>query len=233
MIGFYRWVGEASIWGPIFLARTANPVLAERRRSQILEAALTCFRKRGFHQTSMQEICAAADLSPGALYRYFPSKTDIITAISSADAQARCQTIAQISSDELIDRLVDYAERFVAKGRKYAPLIADIMAETIRDSDLAVRMRAGYAPMHALLAKLIAEGQVRGTFDASLEPQRAARWVFGAVDGITMRCVMHPTAQARVMGEELRALLLRLLAPQGVPAVKAKPSRVARKEAVG
>lgn len=217
------------------MARTADPILAEQRRSQILQAALTCFQKRGFHQSSMQEICAQAGMSPGALYRYFPSKTDIITAISSADAQARCQTIAQISSDELIDRLVDYAEHFVAQGKKFAPLIADITAETIRDPDLAVRMRAGYAPMHALLVKLIAEGQKRGTFDASLEPERAARWVFGAVDGITMRCVMHPSAKTRAMGEELRALLLRLLAPQSASvgaAVKAKPSRVSRKETV-
>jgi AcrR family transcriptional regulator len=218
------------------VARTANPLLAEQRRSQILEAALTCFQKRGFHQTSMQEICAAAGMSPGALYRYFPSKTDIITAISAADAQARCQTIAKISSEELIDRLVDYAERFVAKGKKFAPMIADIMAETIRDPELAIRMRAGYAPMHTLLVKLITQGQARGTFDASLEPERAARWVFGTVDGVTMRCVMLPSAYTRVMGEELRALLLRLLAPRGVavaaPIAKPKPSRVPRKETV-
>jgi AcrR family transcriptional regulator len=212
------------------MARTADPDLAERRRRQIMEAALACFRRRGFHQTSMQEICAEAGLSPGALYRYFPSKTDIITAISAADAQARCQGIAQISSDELIDRLVDYAERFVAKGRKYAPMIADIMAETLRDPELATRMRAGYAPMHALLVELIIDGQARGSFDTSLDPQRAARWVIGAVDGITMRCVMQPQAQARAMSEELRALLLRLLAPPGGAA--GKPTRALRKETV-
>jgi TetR/AcrR family transcriptional regulator, repressor for uid operon len=213
------------------MARTADPDLAERRRGQIMDAALACFRRRGFHQTSMQEICAEANLSPGALYRYFPSKTDIITAISAADAHTRCQVIAQISSDELIDRLVDHAERFVAKGKKYAPLIADIMAETLRDPDLATRMRAGYAPMHALLIELIADGQARGTFDTSLDPQRAARWVIGAFDGVTMRFLMQPHVQARAMRDELHALLMRLLAPQGA-AAPTKTSRAMRKETV-
>ena len=64
------------------MSRLARPELAERRRRQILDAALDCFRRRGFHQTSMQEICAAAGISAGALYRYFGSKAEIITAIT-------------------------------------------------------------------------------------------------------------------------------------------------------
>ena len=48
------------------MSRLANPELAERRRRQILDAALACFRRRGFHQTSMSEICTEADISAGA-----------------------------------------------------------------------------------------------------------------------------------------------------------------------
>ena len=33
----------------------------------------------------MQEICAEAGMSPGALYRYFPSKVAIIAAIAEAE----------------------------------------------------------------------------------------------------------------------------------------------------
>src|SRR3954464_11109027 len=54
--------------------RRANVQLAADRRSEILSAAQTCFARPGFHQTSMQEICAEAGMSPGNLYRYFRSK---------------------------------------------------------------------------------------------------------------------------------------------------------------
>src|ERR1700704_4475925 len=55
------------------------------RRDEILEAAGRCFVRSGFHQTSMQEICAEAGMSAGNLYRYFPSKEAIIAGIAERD----------------------------------------------------------------------------------------------------------------------------------------------------
>ena len=56
----------------------------EARHQQILNTAGACFSRQGFHQTSMQDICRAAELSPGAVYRYFSSKEDIIAASCQA-----------------------------------------------------------------------------------------------------------------------------------------------------
>ena len=47
-------------------------------RGAILRAAASVFRSRGFFETGMREIAEAADLSPGNLYYYFASKTDIL-----------------------------------------------------------------------------------------------------------------------------------------------------------
>ena len=47
-------------------------------REAILRAAAAVFRLRGFTETGMREIAAAADLSPGNLYYYFKSKADIL-----------------------------------------------------------------------------------------------------------------------------------------------------------
>jgi TetR/AcrR family transcriptional regulator, transcriptional repressor of aconitase len=54
----------------------------ERRRQQILDAARECFTKQGFHNTSMQDIFKASGLSAGAVYRYFPSKHQLVRAIA-------------------------------------------------------------------------------------------------------------------------------------------------------
>ena len=59
----------------------------EARRQQILEAANACFSRQGFHQSSVQDICREAGLSPGAVYRYFPSKEHIIAATCSGCQQ--------------------------------------------------------------------------------------------------------------------------------------------------
>src|SRR4051812_23729555 len=52
------------------------------RRLQILDAARACFRRNGFHMTSMQDVIAEAGLSVGAVYRYFRSKNELIAAIA-------------------------------------------------------------------------------------------------------------------------------------------------------
>ena len=52
------------------------------RRTQILEAALVCFAKRGFHQTSMHDISGEAGISVGLIYRYFENKEAVISAMA-------------------------------------------------------------------------------------------------------------------------------------------------------
>ena len=50
------------------------------RRQQIIDAAYRCFARKGFHQATMRDIYAEANLSAGAVYHYFDSKAAIIQA---------------------------------------------------------------------------------------------------------------------------------------------------------
>src|SRR3954447_17841383 len=58
----------------------ADPVLD--RKSQILEAAILCFARRGFDLTSMHDISAEAGISVGLIYRYFENKEAVISALA-------------------------------------------------------------------------------------------------------------------------------------------------------
>src|SRR5919198_624335 len=60
----------------------SQPDSVPDRRSQILDAALVCFAKRGFHQTSMHDISAEAGISVGLIYRYFENKEAVISAMA-------------------------------------------------------------------------------------------------------------------------------------------------------
>jgi len=56
--------------------------LRERKKArtynEIQRVALNLFTTRGYASTTMEEIAAAADVSPSTVFRYFPSKTDLI-----------------------------------------------------------------------------------------------------------------------------------------------------------
>src|SRR3979411_177608 len=58
-----------------------EPSLVDRR-AQILEAAMVCFAKRGFHQASMHDISAEAGISVGLIYRYFANKEAVISSMA-------------------------------------------------------------------------------------------------------------------------------------------------------
>jgi AcrR family transcriptional regulator len=46
----------------------------DRRRQEILDAARAIFFRNGFAATTMPEVARCAELAPGTLYLYFPSK---------------------------------------------------------------------------------------------------------------------------------------------------------------
>lgn len=54
----------------------------EGRRQQILAASKQLFAERGFHQTTMEDIANAAELSPGTIYLYFKSKDELFAELS-------------------------------------------------------------------------------------------------------------------------------------------------------
>jgi AcrR family transcriptional regulator len=51
-----------------------SKIKSQSRREEILNAALKCFNKKGYHKTSLDDIAAKVGVTKAALYYYFKSK---------------------------------------------------------------------------------------------------------------------------------------------------------------
>jgi len=198
------------------LARLADPVLADRRRRQILDAALACFRKRGFHQATMQEICAEAGISAGALYRYFASKAEIIGAIAEdKHADSDEAFLAATRSGSVVDALTliarDFFEKF-AEGD--GALIADIFAECIRDEAVAKPLLKINENSLLYCTDAIKLGQARGDIDPALNALEAANTLFATIEGIALRRAFLRDNNPDAAVAQFRALAERYLSPR-------------------
>jgi len=75
------------------------PRVSATHRQQILDAAQACFRRNGFHMTSMQDVIAEAGLSVGAVYRDFKGKNEIVEAIALGYADQVGGLVSALAAD--------------------------------------------------------------------------------------------------------------------------------------
>jgi len=81
----------------------------EETRRRVHEAAMALFREKGFDATTMRDVAAAAGMSLGAAYHYFPSKEAIVMAYYAEvqDEHARRVDEAVRAHPATRDRLSD------------------------------------------------------------------------------------------------------------------------------
>ena len=75
-------------------------ICKDTMRGRILEAAKKRFTHYGYSKTSMAEIAADLQMSPGNLYRYFPGKIDIALAIADEAYDEQHVLLQAIASDK-------------------------------------------------------------------------------------------------------------------------------------
>lgn len=174
--------------------------LPSARRHLILDAAERCFVRAGFHRTTMQDVAAEAGMSPGNLYRYFPSKDAIIAGIVERDR-------AQIGRDfAKLPAAGDFLASFTQFGRRHfedretrekATLCLEIWAEATRNPAVAALNADFKHDVRGRLVGLFAAAKDRGALPAKVDVEAAAGMVVTLVNGLFVRRALGADAEYR------------------------------------
>lgn len=180
--------------------RTPDIKLAEKRKKQILDAASRGFIKSGFHNTGMQEICKLAGLSPGAVYRYFAGKEDIIEAIVAQEQQEIITEIDKISKSKNPKKsLLDFVESlsYELSQPEYNALTAEIIAEAGRNKKVAEIIAATETQSIQLLTSLLRVEAKNGRLQLIFTPTETAQIILALAYGFSTQALLMPKASAK------------------------------------
>jgi TetR/AcrR family transcriptional regulator, repressor for uid operon len=169
--------------------RRSNSQLKSDRRAEILAAAQRCFVRSGFHGASMQDICAEAGMSPGNLYRYFPSKEALIAGIAERD---RAEVAQQFASADLSRGLFAVLEglahhHFAVRPDEQVALCTEIMAESRRHPEIARISAAFDADVKKWLIDLFRAGAERGDIPPDIDLDGVVTMLMIIADGVWWR----------------------------------------------
>lgn len=163
------------------------------RRQQILEAALAVFADEGFDGATNKAIAALADVTPGLIYFYFPSKEDLFRAVYEHHAatmlrQLQLETIRASDAPpaEVVPGIV---QRFfdAMETRDAGNLMRVMMRTEMRDDDVLKHR-------HFLPFKLLGK-QIASDLEAYFDHQAA----LGRLRPATARLAAHMVATTMML----------------------------------
>ena len=197
--------------------RRANVQLQADRRGEIIAAAQRCFARSGFHQTSMQEICAEAGMSPGNLYRYFRSKEEIIAAFAERDRAESAQQFATLDqAPSFFEGLSAIAHHYlVERSMEEIGLCAEIMAESRRNPEIARLYQDMEADVKARFITLLRQAADRGEVRRDLDFDGVVTVLFALADGLSWRRAVEPSFSAESVLPIVLGMVERLLTDKG------------------
>ncbi len=186
----------------------------EATRRAVLAAARSWFGRKGYAQTSVDEIAAAARVTKGAVYHHFAGKEALFRAVHAeveAEAQARAAA-AMDPKESPIDQIVAAVNAYLDVA-----LDEEIRRITLIDGPALLGLepegppgqQPGYADLRLFIVTAIARGQV-----IDLDPDILTHLIGGLAlqGGLLIARADDPDAARATLGQALD-VMLRGLAP--------------------
>ena len=184
----------------------------EQRRDLILQAALQCFARQGFRETTIEDICREAGVSRGALYWYFPSKEDIVQACAENNQQRIAYNFPLAKeSDNAAVLFEEYVSRFIRhfdqqEDPSKFPCQVYLLAEALRNPQINRIVQWEWQQKNEFWENLIQEGQRRGQVSSAIDPTAMAQLLLAMAIGLSAQKALGAAVDAEKCVEAWKSL---------------------------
>jgi AcrR family transcriptional regulator len=164
---------------------------AEQRKVQIIDAVLDLADRGGPDRLTTGAVAETVGISQPALFRHFPSKQDLWSAVASrirSDMEDQWQSASRQPEPPLarLRLLVDGQLRLI---RDVPAIPAILFSRELHSENRVLRgvFQALMRRFHARIAGLLRAAQGDSAIDADLDPSDVAFLVMSIVQGVTLR----------------------------------------------
>lgn len=158
-----------------------------RKKEQILLSAIKIVNKKGFDQTTMEQISAQLHMTKGALYYYFKNKEDLLCQCHHLIMSQAIEELHQImnkvnSAENIIRKMIETHIDYALKEQEFFNLVLLEPTKVFHEEHLqsVLHLRKQYASLFDLV---IAKGIENGEFHVK-EPFVARMIILGALNWI-------------------------------------------------
>ncbi len=172
---------------------TPKPSVEEKRRQEIIQAALECFSRNGYYATTMDEVATAANLSKALIYYYFKNKQELFLAVLDAWLSGFDHVLAAVdpsASAEQKLRLLGRVSVEMSEGTtELMTLLFEFWAHAGREPSLMGKIGESIRRYRKWVARIIEDAVASGEFRA-VDPALTAIWLFAALDGLLAHWIL-------------------------------------------
>ena len=183
-------------------------------REKILKAAARLFALKGYHDTKLEEVRHAAEVTTGAFFHHFGSKEDLGFAVLDRHMERRRQELEQIEQEmppprddaplERVYRRLDAIAELVRRRKRKGGCIIGNLSTALADTHEAFRQRLAdcFDEMAREFLPDLKAAAKRGRPERALDTWTLARYVVTVVEGAIMlaRTYRDRTLLARHFG---------------------------------
>ena len=135
-------------------------------RERLFRAALDLFAKKGFAETTVEDITEAADVGKGTFFNYFPGKDHILIAFSDMQIAKLQEAVHNMRErqEPMPAFLSSLTVRMTAEPGRSPDVVRAILQANLSNPTVRNAMKENHKRAHGLLTQLVELGQERGEF---------------------------------------------------------------------
>jgi TetR/AcrR family fatty acid metabolism transcriptional regulator len=180
---------------------------APGKRERILRAAIDVFAESGYFNAKVTDIAKAAGVADGTIYLYFDGKEELLTTIFREHTRNYLQSLERDlapvrRAEERIRIAIRHHLETLGRDRALAVVAQVELRHSIKYMSLLSHQEVG--DYLSILRKIVEQGQMDGVFRRNLNPQLAAKALFGVLDEMVTSWVLSDKEYA--LGDQTDAV---------------------------